>query len=70
MTGAIRRGKYHVNTETHEGTQLCHHGRRHWGDATTSQGNAKNHWQIPEAKRHKEGFSPTGFRGSMTLLTP
>lgn len=42
-----------------------------WSDAFTKPTNAKDCCQTAEDRsRCKEGLSPTGFRGSMALLTP
>lgn len=41
-------------------------GKRHWNSAAR----AKNRPGQPEARRDKEGSSPTGFRGNRALPTP
>lgn len=43
---------------------------RNYGSTRVMLAQAKEHLELPEATGGKEGSSPTGFRGSMTLLTP
>lgn len=55
---------------TDENMTPCDNGGRDWSSALTSQGMPGIAVKHKRPGRGKEGFSPTGFRGNMTLPTP
>lgn len=80
MTGVLLQRGEETRDKTHpQGRISCeetdtyggdsHKRDRGWNDTSISQTVNKHCWQKPEARRGKEGFFPSGFRGSMALLT-
>ena len=64
MTAVLTREKRGTQAECHRTTQA---------GTGVMRLQAKEHQGLlatPEARKGKEGFSPTGFRGSTTLPTP